>query len=107
MRKVAALGLLLVQLQPFVGAGICLHATVQQEECSMPANEPAPDTEQSERTPPPECSQMAICAPASPVIPQTVLRLLSPALPGYVAYSSPALFLPGDTIAPPQPPPIA
>lgn len=106
MRRFVALGFLLVQLQPLVGAGIC-HAAVLHEECGMPASERASGTDHSERTSPPECSQMAICAPASPVIPQTALRLLSPTLPGYVAYSSPALFLPGDPIAPPQPPPIA
>lgn len=108
MGKALALALLLVQLQPIIGAGICLHAAAQRQEgCDMPAEGGPPASQESEQAVPPDCGLMAICAPAAPVIPQVGLLLVDVAPPNHPDYSTPSLLFAGDAIAPPEPPPIA
>lgn len=107
MRKLLALGLLLIPFQPVIAAGMCWHAAAHAEDCGMPAQDMTPDSDQSQHNAPPDCTKLAICAPSAPVIPQAALQLVSPSLPSCAQYSTPALLLPGDPVAPPQPPPIA
>jgi len=108
MGKALALALLLVQLQPLVGAAVCLHAAAQhREECDMPPQGGPPASQESERSVPPDCARMAICAPAGLVMPQAALRLVDTTPPTHPEYSTPSLLFPGERIAPPEPPPIA
>ena len=108
MRKLLALTLLLVPLQPVIAAGICLHAAaLHAQDCGMPAQDMPRGSDQSQHNTPPDCAGLALCASSAPVIPQAALQLSDQTLPDHPEYSSPALLLSGDLLAPPQPPPIA
>jgi len=108
MRCIVGLLLLLVQLGPLAGAGMCLHAAAQpKDECSMPMQGMAHENDQSHPSPGQDCAQMVICAPAAPVVPQVAVQLFGVTQPNSTNYSAPASLFPGDPIAPPQPPPIA
>ncbi len=115
MRRLAATLLLLVQLAPLAAAGLCLHATAETtvSECggSMPAMPEMPGmpggTSPSDHAPAPDCATMTVCAATAPAVPQDVILVCLPAGPSAFAFSTPPAILPGDPVAPPQPPPIS
>lgn len=103
-------GLLFValQLRPMAGVVVCAHnAAHEQEKCSMPMSGDESNSKQPARAPATDCSQMAACAPAIPVIAPSVEQLTANYASLVTYYSSPASLLLGDPTAPPQPPPIA
>jgi len=107
MRSLISVLLLLLQLGPLAGAGICMHAAAQAKaECSMPMQGMTHENGRPHSSPMQECAQMVVCAPVAPMVPVTV-QLFGVTQPGFTYYSTPASLLPGDPIAPPQPPPIA
>ena len=75
-------------------------------ECAMPMQGMTHETGKPHSTPTQECAQMAVCAPAAPVVPMTAPQF-GVSLPASTDYSTPASLLMGEPIAPPQPPPIA
>ena len=108
MRKLLALTLLLIPLQPVIAAGICLHAAAQHaKDCGMPAQDMPHGPDQSQHNAPPDCAGLALCASSAPVVPQAALQLADQMLPDHPEYSSPALLLSATASPPPQPPPIA
>ncbi|MEO8140639.1 MAG: hypothetical protein ABI742_13380 [Gemmatimonadota bacterium] len=107
MRLLVSVMLLLVQLGPLAGAGMCLHAAAQPKaECSMPMQGMPHDNQQQHSSSSQECAQMVVCAPAAPMVLQVAVQLLGKSLPSHTNFSTPASLFPGDPIAPPQPPPI-
>lgn len=109
MRRMLGLLLLLIQLGPVAGAGLCLHAAAQPaEHCATPMEGMAPnEPDRSHHGSSPDCALMAFCAPSAPVVPQAPVHTFSSDLLAATRYSDPPELLPGDPIAPPQPPPIA
>jgi len=108
MRQLVGLTLLLlIQIRPMVGAGLCMQVAARSEhECSMPVPGPAPHDHGSQGGTSQNCAQMAVCAPAAPVVPPAVLDVFDACIPCHSHYSTPPLLHPGDHPAPPQPPPI-
>lgn len=100
--------LLLIQLGPLAGAGLCLHAASQPaEHCATPMEGMAPnEADRSHHSSSPDCALMTVCAPSAPVVPQATVHTFSPGLLAATRFSTPPALLPGDPIAPPQPPPI-
>lgn len=109
MRRFMGLLLLLIQFGPLAGAGLCLHAASQPEEqCATSMDGmPQQQTRHQHHAPSQDCALMAVCAPAAPVVPGDPVHAVSTDLPTLTLYSNPPSLLPGDPIAPPQPPPIA
>ena len=108
MRKLLALALLLIPLQPVIAAGICVHAAeLHARDCGMPAQDMPHGPDQSNHNIPPDCAGLALCASSAPVVPQAALQFADQTLPDHPEYSSPTLLFSGERIAPPQPPPIA
>ena len=108
MRFLVSVVLLLVQLGPLAGAGMCLHAAAQPKaECSMPMQGMPHDNHQSHSSSSQECAQMVVCAPAASIVPQLAVRQFGTTPPSHTTFSTPASLVPGAPIAPPQPPPIA
>ncbi len=109
MRQLVGLSLLLlIQIRPMVGAGLCMQVTARSEhECSMPVSGPAAEDHGSQRGTPQDCAQRVVCASATSVVAQAVLDVFEACLPCHSHYSTPPLLHPGDHPAPPQPPPIA
>ncbi len=108
MRRIMGLLLVLTQLGPLAGAGLCLHMASQSaEHCAAPmegmSTEQAPP---SSPGPAHDCALMSICAAAAPVVPESIVQALSTSPRAFWRYSNPPSLLPGDPIAPPQPPPI-
>jgi len=107
MRHFLGVLLLLAQLGPFVGAGLCLHAADHSgSECRMPMpgipqHDQAPQSGSS-----PDCVLMAICAPAAPMVPAEVAQMTASPQPVRANFFTPATLIPGDPIAPLLPPPI-
>lgn len=107
MRRLVGALLLILQLGPFAGAGICMHAAAQPKpECAMPMQGMTHETGKPHSAPTQDCARMVVCAPAAPMVPVTV-ELFVVERPTHTDYSTPAPLLQGDPIAPPQPPPIA
>ncbi len=107
MRMIVGVCLLLLQLGPLAGAGICLHAErAPKAECPMPMPGMPDHNQQPPSGGPQDCALMALCAPAAPMVPVTI-HLFGATLPAATDYSAPAALSAGDPIAPPQPPPIA
>ncbi len=107
MRSIVAALLLLVQLSPLAGAGLCMQASLQPtKECAMPMADTTPQSDRQHSTSPQDCALMVVCAPATPVVPQVAVQLFSPTLPSPTKFSTPASLFAGDNVAPPQPPPI-
>ena len=108
MRFLVSVVLLLVQLGPVAGAGMCLHADVQPKaECSMPMQGVTHESGRPYSSSSQDCAQMVVCAPAAPMVLQGAVQLLGKSPPSHTTFSTPASLVPGDPIAPPQPPPIA
>lgn len=115
MRHLAATLLLLVQLAPLVAAGLCLHATAETtvSECggSMPGMPEMPGMpvggSPSDHAPAPDCALMIACAATAPAVPQDLVVACLPERLGAIAFNTPPAILPGDPVAPPQPPPIS
>jgi hypothetical protein len=85
-----------------------MHAGVQPTaECSMPMQGMTHENGRPHSSPTQDCAQMAVCAPAAPIVPQVAVQLFGITQPRHTNYSTPATLFPGDPIAPPQPPPIA
>ncbi len=107
MRMIAGVFLVLLQLGPLAGAGICMHAAPQPEaKCPMPMSGMDHESSPSHSAPAQDCAQMMVCAPTAPMVPVT-LQLFGATPRASTAYSTPSALLPGDPVAPPQPPPIA
>ncbi|MDZ4865106.1 MAG: hypothetical protein SGJ01_16925 [Gemmatimonadota bacterium] len=107
MRPLLSVVLLLLQLGPFAGAGICMHAAAQpQTECSMPMNGMPHDDQQKHSRSSQDCAAMVVCAPAAPMILQVAVQVFSQTQPSHTNFSTPASLFAGDAAAPPQPPPI-
>jgi len=107
MRRLATVLVILLQLGPLAGAGICMHAErAPKAECPMPMPGMPDHNQQPPSGGPQDCALMALCAPAAPMVP-VALQTLVPAPPPATDYTSPATLLSGDPVAPPQPPPIA
>lgn len=107
MRSLAGAVLLLLQLTPILGAGVCLHHALHDPaSCTMPAQGAARESEQSRPAPSHGCPLMAICAPATPVVPQVTVRLFGITLPSHPGYSTSAALFPDEPITPPRRPPI-
>ena len=115
MRCLVAGFLLLLQLGPLAAAGWCLHATGETavSECggSMPAMPEMPGMpvggSPSDHAPAPDCATMTVCAATAPAVPQELVVACLPEPPGAFAFNTPPAILPGDPVAPPQPPPIS
>jgi hypothetical protein len=72
MKAIFATLLLLIQLQPVLGAAVCLGLTQPDAaECEMPEDGKAPsqNVPESATQPPQACPFAAVCAPVSPAIP--------------------------------------
>lgn len=50
---------------------------------------------------------MTVCAATAPAVPQDLVVACLPDSPGAFAFNTPPAILPGDPVAPPQPPPIS
>jgi len=106
MRRLLGTLLLLLQFGPLAGAGLCLHAAAQPKaECAMPMQGMTHETGKPHSTPTQDCAQMVVCSPAAPMVPVTV-ELFAVTQPTSTVYSTPSSLIPGDPVAPPQPPPI-
>ncbi len=106
MRQFLIALVLLLQFGPLAGAAVCLHAGAQPRgECSMPMKGMTHETGIPHSSPTQDCAQMVVCAPAALMVPVTVQQFGVTA-PSSITYTTPASLLPGDPIAPPQPPPI-
>lgn len=106
MRRLTTTLLLLLQLGPLAGAGICIRAAAQSANgCVLPMQGMTPDDGQPHSSPAQDCPLMIVCAPTAPMIAVTV-QMFGVARPASTDYSTPASLLPGDPIAPPQRPPI-
>lgn len=107
MRSLVTVLLVMLQLGPLAGAGICMHAAPQPEaKCPMPMPGMDHESGPSHSAPAQDCAQMVVCAPTAPMVPAT-LQLFGATPPASTEYSSPSTLHPGDPVAPPQPPPIA
>jgi len=111
MRAIAAAILLLLQLQPLLGAGACasLGRASAQRECTMPEHgskpvysvgEPSPHTTQS-------CALASVCAPAPLAIPVIGNQMVRGAAPISTALIAPTTRLVEVATAPPFHPPRA
>lgn len=112
MRRLLAGFLLLLQLGPLAAAGWCLHATTAAAaaECGgeMPEMPGMPaGGSPSDHAPAPDCASMIICAATAPAVPQDLVVACQPARLGVFAFNTPPAILPGDPVAPPQPPPLS
>lgn len=112
MRRLVAGFLLLLQLGPLAAAGWCLHATTvaAATECgsAMPEMPGMPGGgSPSDHAPAPDCATMTVCAATAPAVPQDLVVACLPDSPGAFAFNTPPAILPGDPVAPPQPPPIS
>src|SRR3970282_867102 len=77
MRRMLGLLLLLIQLGPLAGAGLCLHAATQPaEHCATPMEGMPPhETDRSHHSASPDCALVAVCAPSAPVLPQAAVHI--------------------------------
>jgi hypothetical protein len=107
MRLLAAL-VLLLHLQPVIGAAFCFHdAELAKTECSMPHEERPGGAALTSPSPkgPAGCASMGYCAPAAPAVPKLVERFQFSSF----VHSAPALNYPllasGEPSAPPFHPP--
>jgi hypothetical protein len=99
--------LLLLQLTPVLGAGVCLyHVANTAASCDMPMQNTSHDNDRSHSSPSHDCAHMAVCTPGAPAVPQVALQLLGFAQPTHRSFPTPTFLFPGDPTAPPQPPPI-
>lgn len=107
MRSLIGVLLLLVQLHPVLGAGVCLRAAYRTDDrCSKPMKDMPQQDSRLPQVPPDGCPLMAVCAPGGPVVPQAAVRLFGHQLQAALPHSNPVALLPADPIAPPNPPPI-
>ncbi len=107
MRLLIGILLLLTQLRPLLGAGVCLQAAARAEErCSGPMKDMPQQGGRSPQDSPGTCPLMTVCLPGGPVVPQAAVRLFDYPLQAAVPHSNPVALLTADPIAPPQPPPI-
>lgn len=108
MRRTFGLLLLLIQLGPLAGAGLCLHAASRPaDHCATPMEDmPLQERDRPHHGPTQDCALMAVCAPIAPVVPEGVVQAFSAVLSTPARFTGPPSLLQGDPIAPPQPPPI-
>ncbi len=107
MRMLIGIFLLLGQLSPVLGAGVCLQAYVGADRrCSSPMKDMPQQDGRSPQGPSDACPLMAVCVPGGPVLPQVATRLFDSEPPALLPHSNPVASLPADPIAPPKPPPI-
>ncbi len=107
MRRTIGLLLLLIQLGPVAGAGLCLHAaSLRADHCATPMEGMQQESDRPHHGPSQDCALMVLCAPAGPVVPGGVVLAFSAVLPTPARFTNPPSLLQGDPIAPPQPPPI-
>lgn len=107
MRLLIGIILLLTQLRPVLGAGMCLGVAARAgEHCTAPMKDMSPPDNRSPQSPSDTCPLMTVCLPGSPVVPQAAVRLFDYPLQAAVPHSNPVALLTADPIAPPQPPPI-
>lgn len=109
MRRLLGLLLLLIQFGPLAGAGLCLHTASQPEEQCATSMDGMPPQQapRQHHAPTQDCALMAVCAPTAPMVPEGVVQAVRTERTTFTLYSNPPSLLPGDPIAPPQPPPIA
>ena len=108
MRLLISAVFLMAQLGPLAGAAMCLHAQVQaRNECSMPMPDMEQPGDRPQHAPTSDCAHMAVCAPPTPVVPAASVRALAAPLPTLASYPTPSSLLPGEPLAPPDPPPNA
>lgn len=108
LRPLLAVVLLLLQVAPAVGAGVCwYHAATRAEPCDMPMQGATQGNDWSHSSRSQDCAQMTVCAPAAPAVLQKTVQFFGFTQPSRSSFSTPPGFLAGDPIAPPQPPPIA
>lgn len=108
MRSTIGLLLLLIQLGPLAGAGLCLHAASRPaEHCAAPMEGVQQESDRPQQSSTHDCALIAVCAPTAQVVPGGDALAFSAVLPIPARFTNPPSLLQGDPIAPPQPPPIA
>lgn len=108
MRRLLFAALLLAQLAPFAGAGVCLRAVMKPKaDCSMPMQGDTQNDHRSHSDSSQECARVMVCAPAASTILPVAVQLAGLGQPVAANYTTPVPLLAGDPITPPQPPPIA
>jgi hypothetical protein len=107
MRMLVGILLLLGQLRPVLGAGVCLQASARADQrCTSPMKDMPQQDGRSSQGPANACPLMAVCVPGGPVVPQAVVGLFDDQFQTLLPHSNPVASLPADPIAPPKPPPI-
>lgn len=99
--------LILLQLTPISGAGVCVyHAAIGAKSCEMPVQTAPQVHDQAPSTPAHDCALMRMCTPGAPAVLQTVVQSFRVASPNHDSFVAPAGLFEGDRSAPPLPPPI-
>jgi len=99
--------LLLLQLTPIYGAGVCAyHAATDVTSCEMPVQTAPQVQDQAPSTPAHDCALMTMCTPGAPALLPTVVQFVQFASLDHDSFGTPAGLFEGIRHAPPLPPPI-
>ena len=107
MKAVLTVLVVLLQLRPVLGSAVCLHAAAHpQQECQMPGHGGHPASALSEGGAAQDCALGKACAPSTLVIPRSAETVSFIPLLNRAPAALVVLLRPGDSVAPPLPPPI-